>query len=243
MLRAAATLLLLSVELERYAPAETALQPRVQPAHHALVLVAQQLWSWGEGGCGQLGIGRVTKRDRPVLVQERADDGSRYVDVVCGWAHAIGLTESQAVYTWGFNTMGQLGVGDLAARHTPTRVKELDPAVSEAKREVRLSMGAVSNTHKRYHHRVLCPAPTTQELDAERKRVLSRGSSVTSARAFHPDTPYGQDKNSNPATGRPVEVHTLSPAQFLDHTVTHSLSITQRWVWCATGAATTSLMC
>lgn len=57
-----------------------------------------QLWSWGEGGCGQLGIGRVTERDRPVKVADAADDGSRFADVACGWAHAIAITEARSVY-------------------------------------------------------------------------------------------------------------------------------------------------
>ena len=82
-----------------------------------------ELWSWGEGGCGQLGFGRVTKADIPVRVADSAPDGSPFTDVACGWAHAIALSRSRAVYAWGLNCKGQLGVGDTKARCKPHQVR------------------------------------------------------------------------------------------------------------------------
>lgn len=85
---------------------------------------AGALYSWGDGGCGQLGTGRVTKRDRP----EEVDVGGHPVsDVACGWGHCIALSARDGdVYVWGFNSKGQLGLGDCRSRHTPTRLAKQD---------------------------------------------------------------------------------------------------------------------
>ena len=90
-----------------------------------VVTAGGKLWSWGEGGCGQLGIGRVTKAATPQLVLEKGPaTGAPFVDVACGWGHAVAVTKRRRVYTWGFNSKGQLGLGDLNTRHTPVQVAE-----------------------------------------------------------------------------------------------------------------------
>eukprot|EP01041_Mallomonas_annulata_P002855 gene2855-5615_t len=40
--------------------------------------------------------------------------------VVCGNAHVLVLTQTGDLYSWGLNTKGQLGVGDIAAKYIPT---------------------------------------------------------------------------------------------------------------------------
>ena len=130
------------------------------PSNHAahthisdssLTRCTKQLWTWGEGTCGQLGKPRCTKSDRPVLAMEQANDGSPFVEVACGYAHALAVSgtrrcpllrtrwpivaphshmcllpcpASQDVYAWGFNSTGQLGLGDLKTRHSPVAITE-----------------------------------------------------------------------------------------------------------------------
>ena len=56
------------------------------------------------------------------IVCLQARDGSPFVDVACGWAHSVALSRSGAVFAWGLNCKGQLGVGDTKARAYPTQI-------------------------------------------------------------------------------------------------------------------------
>jgi len=78
------------------------------------------VWSWGEGGCGQLGIGRKKVQPIPTLVLPSAPhDSSPFTSVSCGWSHSLALTKSGSLYSWGLNNYGQLGLGDQKTRYYP----------------------------------------------------------------------------------------------------------------------------
>ena len=87
----------------------------------AVLRMGGELYAWGEGGCGQLGIGECVKsRDKPVRcstlgVQKRAKKpGSKaggggggggggrrtspFVAVSCGWAHVLARNADGEVY-------------------------------------------------------------------------------------------------------------------------------------------------
>lgn len=61
-----------------------------------------QVWSWGEGRAGQLGIGKaVAQRDIPQLVMEAdPDDGTCIVQLACGWGHVIARSGALCVGLW-----------------------------------------------------------------------------------------------------------------------------------------------
>ena len=93
-----------------------------------------QLWSWGAGECGQLGTGRCTRKEVPSVVPFDAAAAAAaaassssssvvVVDVACGASHALAVTADGAIYAWGMNKRGQLGVGDTATRLEPTAVQ------------------------------------------------------------------------------------------------------------------------
>jgi RCC1 and BTB domain-containing protein len=42
--------------------------------------------------------------------------------ISCIYAHSMALTENGYVYTWGYNELGQLGIGNLENTYTPKRV-------------------------------------------------------------------------------------------------------------------------
>ena len=77
------------------------------------------LYSWGVNFNGQLGLGDNADRDVPTLVA-----GHTFAQVIAGntVASTFGLTSSSALYSWGRNTDGQLGLGDNTNRNTPTLV-------------------------------------------------------------------------------------------------------------------------
>lgn len=90
------------------------------------------LWGWGAGDVGQLGIGPLVpvgffenyqvRQIFPVL----GDFTSRnFVMLQGGIAHSLALTADGAVWGWGWNAAGQLGLGDVVNRWTAYRISAL----------------------------------------------------------------------------------------------------------------------
>jgi alpha-tubulin suppressor-like RCC1 family protein len=80
-------------------------------------------YCWGGSFRGALGDGSTNAaHNTPV----RVAGGLKFRSISAGGAHACGVAVSGVVYCWGSNTVGELGVGDLATRTTPTPVPGTD---------------------------------------------------------------------------------------------------------------------
>jgi hypothetical protein len=55
-------------------------------------------------------------------LKSNAFNGEKVKAISCGFRHALALTESGCVYSWGNNRFGQLGVGDNEYKEIPTLV-------------------------------------------------------------------------------------------------------------------------
>jgi hypothetical protein len=126
----------------------------------AAVTTGGELYTWGAGECGQLGVSRCTRKELPQLVvlppsvsdvqeaeaatkeaQKAALRKSRTKggagtnlnpvvkprtpvtrDIACGDFHMLALATSGALYAWGFNKRGQLGLEDTETRFEPHEV-------------------------------------------------------------------------------------------------------------------------
>jgi alpha-tubulin suppressor-like RCC1 family protein len=82
-------------------------------------------YAWGANTYGNLGVGNTTDRSSPVAVlgsltfaaiktNKNHSGGTTY--------SCLGLTTAGALYAWGDNTNGQLGVGDVTPRSSPVAV-------------------------------------------------------------------------------------------------------------------------
>lgn len=90
--------------------------------HNFTIVVTQagEVWAFGEGTTGQLGIGRVTKSPTPTLVMKACPvSGERFVEAAAGWGHTLARTNRGRLYVWGFNALGALGFGDSRTRFFP----------------------------------------------------------------------------------------------------------------------------
>jgi RCC1 and BTB domain-containing protein len=93
-------------------------------AHTAVVTKAGEVWTWGWGHFGQLGIGSNKNAVTPCRVT--ALQGVRVILAACGSAHTAVTSDNGHTYTWGWGVNGQLGHGDDATVNVPTVVKKLE---------------------------------------------------------------------------------------------------------------------
>ncbi len=70
------------------------------------------VWSFGCGLRGQLGHGDVRSHEQPILVEALA--GVKIVDISCGNFHTMVVSSFGDVYSFGWNTNGQLGLKKAA---------------------------------------------------------------------------------------------------------------------------------
>ncbi len=81
-----------------------------------------QVYSWGSNTEGRLGLKDTKNRNTPTLVPEIPDN---IVQLSTGKYHTLALTNTGEVYSWGSNTFGQLGLGDIKNINTPTLIPNL----------------------------------------------------------------------------------------------------------------------
>ncbi|XP_053740928.1 probable E3 ubiquitin-protein ligase HERC4 isoform X2 [Synchiropus splendidus] len=93
---------------------------------HSVALTSdRQVYVWGGNGSGQLGQGAggpQVRSPEPL----RALSSVPVVQVAAGGTQSFCLSVSGAVFGWGGNQCGQLGLGDTTDRLTPTLVKPLN---------------------------------------------------------------------------------------------------------------------
>jgi alpha-tubulin suppressor-like RCC1 family protein len=71
-----------------------------------------EIFAWGQNSFGQLGSYNTQYRPDPVLIG-KGEIGSRVVTAIAaGSDHALALTEDGAVFAWGSNQYGALGIGN-----------------------------------------------------------------------------------------------------------------------------------
>ncbi len=93
--------------------------------HVLAVTEGGQLFAWGEGKKGQLGLGSTSSAPTPFAVTAvLKEQGVSHV--ACGHQYSLCVTLSDRVLAWGANEQGQLGLGDLTHRSAPCVVPALD---------------------------------------------------------------------------------------------------------------------
>lgn len=76
---------------------------------HLIILTTNgDLYSFGCGLRGQLGHGDVRNYDKPKLIDALA--GIKIIDIACGAFHSVAISSFGDLYSFGWNTNGQLGL-------------------------------------------------------------------------------------------------------------------------------------
>nr|QHB15577.1 putative E3 ubiquitin-protein ligase HERC1 [Bemisia tabaci] len=90
--------------------------------HSAAVTSTGELYTWGEGEHGRLGLGDSNSRPVPTLVHDIGGVGS----VACGSAHTLALSiDGKTLWSFGSGDYGKLGHGDSAKIYRPKVIEAL----------------------------------------------------------------------------------------------------------------------
>jgi alpha-tubulin suppressor-like RCC1 family protein len=94
---------------------------------HSLALDENgNVYAWGENLNGQLGDGSTSQKTTPVLVNTSTFAGNKIIQVSAGGndenSFSLALDENGNVYSWGYNSSGQLGDGSTSQKTTPVLV-------------------------------------------------------------------------------------------------------------------------
>ncbi len=103
-----------------------------------------KLWTWGENGYGQLGLGSTETVRTPTQVPGLEN----VVEVSMSAFHALARTADGKVYAWGENSYGQLGNGTKTTSLTPVEIQGLSN-IKQIKAGLRIS-GAVTQDGQLY---------------------------------------------------------------------------------------------
>ncbi|CAO2035153.1 unnamed protein product [Urochloa humidicola] len=98
--------------------------------HTAAVTEDGDLYGWGWGRYGNLGLG--DRNDRVLPEKVSSVEGEKMVLVACGWRHTITVSDPGAMYTYGWSKYGQLGHGDFEDHLVPHKLEALkDSTISQ----------------------------------------------------------------------------------------------------------------
>ena len=81
-------------------------------------------WAFGNGDEGQLGM---PGNPRTIAVPVKITTLESVVSVSCGLFHTVCCDSQGVLRTFGMNSFGQLGLGDLQKRSVPTVVDKIHP--------------------------------------------------------------------------------------------------------------------
>ncbi|MEM9782188.1 MAG: Ig-like domain-containing protein [Pseudomonadota bacterium] len=92
--------------------------------HATFLTDGGDVFSWGFNNRGPLGLGDEENRTAPVKIPAALDEET-VVGIENGNGVSFAITDTGALYAWGSNTNGQLGLGDQEERLVPTLVEAL----------------------------------------------------------------------------------------------------------------------
>ena len=94
-----------------------------------------EVFSWGLGQRGCLGLGNVSSANIPQKII-RTNDGEHFVnikDITCGSSHCLALTNNDVIYSWGCGISGRLGHGTEEHYNLPKPITTIPHGVEFSK--------------------------------------------------------------------------------------------------------------
>ena len=82
-----------------------------------------QIYCWGENYLGQFGLGYTTSIEFKISEFKIERNASPIKRIICGSDHIFAICENNKIYCWGYNGVGQLGLGDNITKNKPVEFK------------------------------------------------------------------------------------------------------------------------
>jgi regulator of chromosome condensation len=122
-------------------PAKLKIKMATAGQHHSMLLAEDgSVYTWGRGDYGQLGHNAKQSCASPTRVAFFDSLKHKVVQVSCGGSHSLAVLENGDVYSWGFGTMYQLGIGKVdngdEDRLIPTQLNNEDSRSKLYKKKV-----------------------------------------------------------------------------------------------------------
>ena len=87
---------------------------------HSLALRSDgTVWAWGDNSAGQLGRGTVTGVEAPAAPVSGLAGVTK---IAAGCGFSLALRSDGTVWAWGYNSVGQLGIGSTASSAVPVKI-------------------------------------------------------------------------------------------------------------------------
>lgn len=103
-------------------------------AHHCVVLDDEGcVWTWGYNAYGQLGHGHDRNTFSPRMIPKQWLDNEEIIDILAAgneYGTTYVRTKSNNIYCWGYNAVGQLGIGDTTNRWKPVKMASFNPVTN-----------------------------------------------------------------------------------------------------------------
>jgi len=111
-------------------PSPTVVTAMAAGTQHLLAIDSSgQLWAWGANFYGQLGNGSTN----PTIAPTTPISGLASVtNVAANQSNSMAVDQTGAVYTWGHNNDGQLGIGNQTDKSTPQKLTTISGPVAVA---------------------------------------------------------------------------------------------------------------
>lgn len=93
--------------------------------HGGAVAVTGALWMWGGNGQGQLGLGNATSYSSPKQVGSLTNWKSVQAMNAGGAGFTLALKTNGTLWSWGYNAVGQLGLGNRTTYSSPKQIGAL----------------------------------------------------------------------------------------------------------------------
>lgn len=98
--------------------------------HSTAILNSGELYTWGSGAKGALGLATGLHEFTPSHVDFSQITANFITEVSAGHSHTLCIDETGIVYVFGSNEEGQLGVGTNKNEFSPFRVKAISERVT-----------------------------------------------------------------------------------------------------------------
>jgi len=121
---------------------ETVVEIATNKYHSIALTTLGEIFTWGHGRSGRLGHGDEVSVPSPLAL--RGLNGIKFVTVAAGLNHTLALTEQGAVFSWGNNRFGQLGIGVI---NDANGSKALVPTIISSLKKVNVVGIAAGDAH------------------------------------------------------------------------------------------------